>query len=95
MALAQSEPAQEHECETIGNVAESIMTTRQRNAQLSKVLAAIKPTLDAMPEWAGTMLRAALMDAYERPLYSTPEYKAQEVMRFRNDWELKCFKERG
>lgn len=90
MALAQQEPAP-HVCESIGDIALSVMQARQSNAQLSLVIPAVDKAMTESPEWARQMVRELVRDAYRRPAYYSPEAKAEEVMRFRNDWELACF----
>ena len=61
---------------------------------MSGVMAALE-RMPKEPEWLLPLMRKMVRDAYSRPSYYTPEAKAEEVMRFRNDWELACFNQFG
>ena len=91
LALAAQEPAR-HPCEIVGDMTAGMMQSRQSDVPMSKVRASIQRIFGKGEPWVYQIMMDALMDAYERPSYYTPESKAEEVNRFRNDWELECFK---
>lgn len=75
-------------CEAIGSLAESIMRARQSEVAMSammKRLAEIFPA-SMMPD-----VRNIIRAAYANPSYSSPEGKADQVVRFRNEWEAACY----
>ena len=95
MALAaQSQPSEhqarvDQKCAQVGDAAERIMTTRQAEVPMSKVMAAAAK----VPEGWRDTLRQIIASAYEKPSYYTPQAKAEEVMRFRNEWEAACYRD--
>ena len=95
MALAaQSQPTDDQarldqKCAEVGDAAERIMTTRQSEVPMSKVMAAAAK----VPEGWRDTLRRIVVSAYEKPTYYSPQAKAEEVMRFRNEWEAACYRD--
>lgn len=90
MALA-TQPAQEtldQKCGAIGTMAEAVMKSRQFEVPMSKVMASTDKYASPLRETLRDMIR----QAYSRPSYYTPEAKADEVNRFRNEWEAACYK---
>lgn len=94
MALAaQSAPNDQarvdQKCAEVGDAAERIMTTRQAEVPMSKVMAAAAK----VPEGWRDTLRRIVVSAYEKPTYYSPQAKAEEVMRFRNEWKAACYRD--
>lgn len=63
------------------------MKSRQAEVQMSKVMA----STDRLPEWLRPAVRDMIRNAYARPSYAGPQAKAEEVLRFRNEWEAACY----
>jgi hypothetical protein len=69
-------------CETISELAEQIMTTRQNGVSLSDALGISE--LD--------LVRAMVMNAWETPRYSMESLSQREIDDFRDKWHLLCLK---
>ena len=55
----------------------------------------VMESTERMPEFLRDTLRDMIRQAYARPSHHTPETKADEVMRFRNEWEAACYRDLG
>ena len=92
MALAVQDAPQEtldQKCSAIGTIAEAVMQSRQAEVPMSKVMA----STDKYPEALRRTMRDIIRLAYERPSYYSTQAKAEEVMRFRNEWEAACYRD--
>lgn len=81
LAALSFPPGGQDMCKSFGEVAESIMTARQIEVPISEMLEITRRDQDAME---------AVLEAYQRPAYSTPEMRRKSAQRFRNDMETKC-----
>lgn len=79
--------AGEHVCQSIGRLADSIITARQIGVPLSEIMAVStdQPDVDALA-------RALAMLAYNEPNYSVPENRAEQRREFVNSAEHACYK---
>lgn len=75
-------------CPKIGEIAELIMGHRQEGTAISDLRAALGGVDGAVNEVAMQMI----LDAYEKPRYSTDENKLKAKADFRNDMELMCYR---
>lgn len=69
-------------CTSIEKLAKSIMTNRQSDVPLSKMVTA------TTPKWS----RALIMDAYKEPLWATDKNKLIAINKFANDYYMICLK---
>lgn len=69
-------------CETVSNLSENIMKSRQRGASLSDALG-ISPL---------EIVRTIVLDAWETPRYSMESLSQREIDDFRDKWHLLCLK---
>jgi hypothetical protein len=92
LALAAQPAPQEtldQKCEALGVMAQAVMTSRQSEVPMSKVMA----STGKYPQALRIALQDMIRQAYARPSMYTPEAKADEVMRFRNEWEAACYRD--
>lgn len=68
-------------------MAASVMKSRQAEVPMHKVMA----STEGFPPELKKALQDMVRQAYARPSYYTPEMKADEVSRFRNEWEAACY----
>ena len=78
-------------CGTYHDMAEAVMTSRQNEVPLAKVMAFFS---DA-PEEARDIIDGIVMAAYEEPGYSTPEYQQKAAAEFANRVALECYQGLG
>ena len=76
--------AEEVNCTIIGDLAEKVMSMRQKETPMSSMMAAVPEGSEAF--------RAIIIDAYEQPSFSTPDNQQGAIAEFRNEWELQCYK---
>jgi translation initiation factor 2B subunit (eIF-2B alpha/beta/delta family) len=91
LAFAQPVLAQNKDpefCTNIEAVARSVMKARQSNVSMTKVM---KIVADHFPNDNGLM-RKIVIQAYEKPLYSTAEYQEREAEEYANHWAMLCYK---
>ena len=90
LALLCASPAaaEEHVCQVIGELGETIMTMRQSGAPMSKMMAVL-PQIDAQIR---EVTEIAVRMAYDEPLYSSESYQRRAVVQFRDKVEVLCFK---
>jgi len=72
-------------CIEVSELAETVMSARQRNVDITKFMANFDSdsTLDEM-------IRTLAKKAYALPLYSTDEYRINTIRTFKNDVYLSC-----
>lgn len=86
---AQAEPV---DCKGISELAETMMQLRQTGVPMSRVHDLITKDFDpVLQEIATTMLQLA----YEKPRYSSVEYKKRAITDFGSEWFLQCLKAKG
>ena len=78
-------------CASIGGFAEILMEKRQEGIAMSDLMKMVASAEG--PQQLINIARKMVISAYEQPKYGSPEYKANAVKSFRNEWELKCYKE--
>lgn len=78
-------------CSAINQLAGSIMTSRQNGVPMEKAMTAmnsVSTTDGKVQETINNMV----MDAYQRPYYSSKELQQREVVEFQNRWYMQCLK---
>lgn len=91
LAFAQPVSAQNNNpefCTNIEGMARSVMKARQSNVSMTKIM---KIMADHFPDDNGLM-RKIVIQAYEKPLYSTAEYQEREIDEYANHWAMLCYK---
>jgi len=78
-------------CASIGGFAERLMEKRQQGIAMSDLMKLV--ALGEGPQRWKSIARQMVIAAYEKPQYSVDANKADAVQRFRNEWELECYKE--
>lgn len=73
-------------CKKFGDLAESVMEARQKNVPVSEMM----KIMNTDPDFSeiGKMI---VIEAYNRPAFSTYEYQSRAIASFRNDMELVCY----
>jgi uncharacterized phosphosugar-binding protein len=71
----------------MGELAEAIMTIRQSGVPMSKAMG-VATASDKLAEVASKLI----LEAYDKPQYSAAENRQDAASRFRNDFEVECFK---
>jgi hypothetical protein len=91
LALCCSLPvrAEEDLCASLGQIAETIMTLRQKGASLQSSLKTARKIGD---EQSYPVFEQMVMDAYDVPFYSTAPMKERAVGEFRDSRQLVCMK---
>lgn len=75
-------------CKSISSIATTFMEVRQRGDSLSESVDKIKNSnMDSKGKKLST---AILMNAYEKPNYSSEKYKKRAINEFANDWYKAC-----
>ena len=75
-------------CRSYGELAEKIMTLRQRGVSLSELIDSLAKTED---EDTNKVTRSMILSAYEQPQYGTAEYQKAKAGEFKNNIELFCY----
>jgi len=83
---AQAQGSRDKICQGLGGTAATIMRTRQDDMALSQVMQVINDS--DMNETYLSIVRALVLEAYDRPRFTVPENQAEAVEDFRNDVEL-------
>lgn len=78
-------------CASIGGFAERLMEKRQQGIAMSDLMKLVASSEG--PQHLKNQARQMVIAAYERPQYSIDANKADAIQRFRNEWELRCYKE--
>ena len=73
-------------CEQVGELAELIMSLRQKETPMSQMMSAMGAEGDIHP-----FVRAVILDAYDRPAYLSSDAQREAALRFRNDAERICY----
>jgi hypothetical protein len=71
-------------CKSISSLAATIMKGRQAGVSMSSMM---DVTVDADIK---NLTTSMVMDAYEKPRYSTEKVQQETISDFRDDWYLKC-----
>lgn len=80
MAEEEGESAWQETCNSIGGVAELIMTRRQAGASMSQL----------MSHTDADFLHEIIIDAYKQPRYSTERMQRRVIAEFQDKWYLGC-----
>lgn len=75
-------------CEQFGELAESIMKSRQTGVPLSSLMNVIKDTPEANDN---EIFRNMIVMAYDNPRYSSDNMQRRAIEDYRNFWELGCY----
>lgn len=81
--------AAEDPCLSISLYSETVMKARQQELPMSDAMPASDGKLS---KEATQIIRQIVIAAYERPAYSSPEYQAKAIAKFKNDIYLDCVK---
>ena len=86
-------------CTDVANYAEKIMTYRQTGKSIIQAMQEI-PSMDRedLPQDAKeTFKKDAIIEAYEKPFFSSAEYKKRAIVNFMNEYYIDCSqaKQRG
>lgn len=76
-ATAQASP-----CTSIGDLAEQIMTHRQAGTAISQIMPMVE---------GNDLFVKMLLEAYQKPRFSSSEYQSREIEDYRNLWEIGCY----
>ena len=78
-------------CKSTAGAAKAIMTNRQRGVAMTEMMdKVVSPAEPAIKD----IVKAFVIDAYNRPRYDTPEYQQKSVLDFENHAYLTCIKVR-
>ena len=78
-------------CKSTAGAARAIMTNRQRGVAMTEMMdKVVRPAEPAIKD----IVKAFVIDAYNRPRYDTPEYQQKSVLDFENHAYLTCIKVR-
>jgi translation initiation factor 2B subunit (eIF-2B alpha/beta/delta family) len=91
-ALVFSQPAIAKEsdsefCYNIEEIARSVMSARQSNVSMSKVMKIMAENFPDNME----LMRSIVIQAYEKPAYSTAQYQKREIDEYANHWATVCY----
>jgi hypothetical protein len=97
IALAMPAAAQEQtqqqkiakHCASIERLARNIMLRRQENVSMSRVMEAV--TTAGSNVDARDLAQLIVMQAYDRPSYSTDAMQQREADEFANEWAKLCY----
>ena len=87
LVLLFSAPTLSAPCSQIGEVAESIMTSRQNEMPISELM-------ELADKLKTPSLKPLIIEAYKSPAYRAAGNKKNAIKKFRNQFELACYKER-
>jgi len=87
--VASPVQASDNLCKNMGEFAELVMTARQNEMPLSKMLELLASVKNNLPESTAAM-RSIVLEAYNEHSYSTKEVQNRVIMEFRNRIETKC-----
>lgn len=78
-------------CKSTAGAANAIMSSRQRGVAMTEMMdKVVRPAEPAIKE----IVKAFVIDAYNRPRYDSPEYQQKSVLDFENHAYLTCIKVR-
>jgi hypothetical protein len=75
-------------CAAIGDAAESMFNYRYQGFSLSQVMGL---TASVKDQEIRKLFRSMIIDAFRRPLFTTPDYIEQDRQEFRSLWEMACY----
>lgn len=76
-------------CSSYSDLSEKIMTNRQSGVAMSKMMSTVDGQKDAMSK----VIEEIIIEAYEKPRYSTERMQKRTIEDFRNSIYLTCAKE--
>lgn len=76
-------------CKSVAGVAELIMQGRQAGIEMEALITIVQTGEDAN---ANKVIKLMIIEAYDSPRYSTPEYIRRAMIDFKNKWFLFCYK---
>jgi hypothetical protein len=76
-------------CSTVGDMAEQIMKSRQSGMAISVLMDLVKDT--KLPE--GSAVEGLILQAYEKPRFSTDKHIKRSIENFKNDGYMACVKD--
>ena len=81
-------------CQNIGELASNVMTMRQMDVPMTKVMAIINTHASdaSVDQNSVSFARNLVIKAYERPSFSTEQYVQKAVIDFRNEVEVACYR---
>ncbi len=96
LATSMAHAAEEDLCKAYDTAAKGAMEYRQQGKNLSEALAVIDKQAskisDPMEAQVNSAIRAAFLEAFKLPRYSTEPMKASAISDFRNDFYSGCLK---
>lgn len=90
-AAAFAQPAKLDWCGNIGELAETMMASRQSGVPLDTVRAFTSKMDDAQAR-AKDVASRMVLDAYSSPRYSSAKGQQREIEEFKIKWQLACLK---
>jgi hypothetical protein len=85
-ALMMSSAQAKEPCAVLGELARTVMDSRQLGVALSKLMDIVKDD---------SLSKRIVLDAYEQPRYQAEEFKRAAVEDFGNKWEIMCYQARS
>ena len=86
VALALATPlAHAINCQEVGTLAAKVMEARQVNVSMSNMMKIAQDNNNSL-------MKTMVIEAYEKPRFSTEEYQNNAIQDFRSFWELACYK---
>ena len=79
-------------CENMGKIAGVVMKARQKGMPMTALMDNMMSMSAGTPRKMVRLTENMVITAYEKPQYGIAG-EADAVQRFRNEWELKCFRE--
>ena len=76
-------------CALLGGLAKEVMDARQAGTPMSALMQQFTKALPGLSE----AHKSFLISAYEEPQWNSEAKRADAANRFRNEFELKCYKE--
>ena len=80
------------QCAAMGKFAGVVMTQRQTGIAMTALMEMVTAMSAGSPRKMASQSKDMVSAAYEEPQYGIVG-KADAVQRFKNEWELKCFRE--
>ena len=80
------------QCATMGKLAGVVMKSRQKGMAMPALMEMVTSMSAGSPRKMASLTEDMVIAAYEKPQYGIAG-KADAVQRFRNEWELECFRE--
>ena len=80
----------EDPCKVLEMFAGRVMERRQNGALMSDLIRIIDN--GDYEEINDRMMKKIIVSAYDKPLYSTDDYKQKAILQFKNDIYMKCYR---